>query len=249
MDQHKTGYRLIFIHGAGADGSVWGEQLAFFRQAEALTLPGHRSNESVGNEGSTSIDLYASRVHDWIVSEETVDRKPGKVILIGHSMGGAIALAYALTYPEKLAGLVLAATGPKLRVGDHLLGLLQNDYPAAVEFLVENLHTSVALDEMRKRTRETFLKMNPAVTYNDFVACNNFDVSGELSNIRGIPVLVVGGTADVMTPPKLSNRLADGIPGAKLALIDAAPHRLMQEKALEFNRLVDEFLAGLPLQV
>jgi pimeloyl-ACP methyl ester carboxylesterase len=80
----------------------------------------------------------------------------------------------------------------------------------------------------------------------DFLACNNYDVSNELARLKGIPALVVTGAADVMTPPKLANFLAENIAGAKLEFIDACGHMLQVEKAHEFNRIIDEFLANLP---
>ncbi len=243
--EHDTGYRLVFVHGAGQNGLGWAAQTEFFKHAEAVTLPGHRANEFGEEEGRHSIETYASWLHDWIVSEYTVDGVTDKVVLVGHSMGGAIALVYALTYPEHLAGMVLAGTGARLRVNHQLLDMLQNDFQAAVDFLVTNLFAANASEEMRQPTREALQQIDPRITLNDFIACNNYDVTNELGKLKNIPTLVITGMADVMTPPKLANVLAENIPGAKLQLIDAAGHMLMTEKAHEFNRLLDEFLADL----
>jgi len=246
MRDHATGYRLVFVHGAGQDGSCWAAQTQFFKHEEALTLPGHRPYEFTDSEGRKSIDEYAAWLHDWLTSEYTVDGVREKVVLVGHSMGGAIALVYALTYGDWLSGLVLVGTGARLRVNHQLLDTLQHDYAKAVDFVTDNSFTANAPDEMKQASREIMLRVPPEVTLADFGACNNYDVTGELGRLPKLPTLVVGGMADVMTPPKLATFLAENIAGAKLELIDAAGHMLIIEKAAEFNRLLDEFIATLP---
>ncbi len=246
MEEHETGNRLIFIHGAGNNSACWNEQVEFFKNAEALTLPGHRPLETFGNGGRKTIDGYAAWLNDWIISEGTVEHKTSKVVLVGHSMGSAIALVYALTYPDKLAGLVLAGGGANLKVNTSLLEALQNDFPTAVEFVVTHSFSSLAPEELRTSLRETWHDIPREVTLDDFLACNQYDVSGELNRLKNIPVLVITGAADVMTPPRLATRLAEGIPGAKLEFLDAAGHMLMQEKPQEFNRAIDQFLGSLP---
>ncbi len=177
---------------------------------------------------------------------QRVEHKTSKVVLVGHSMGSAIALVYALTYPDKLAGLVLAGGGANLKVNTSLLEALQNDFPTAVEFVVTHSFSSLAPEELRTSLRETWHDIPREVTLDDFLACNQYDVSGELNRLKNIPVLVITGAADVMTPPRLATRLAEGIPGAKLEFLDAAGHMLMQEKPQEFNRAIDQFLGSLP---
>lgn len=245
MHEHDTGYRLVFVHGAGMDATNWAAQSEFFKHAEAVTLPGHRADEFSADDERNSIEEYAAWLHDWITSEYTVDGVTDKVVLVGHSMGGAIALVYALTYPERLAGLVLAGTGARLRVNHQILDMLQKDYPVAADYIVANSFTANASEEMRWRIREVMLRTSQKVTYKDFLACNNYDVTNELGKLKKFPTLIVSGAADVMTPPKLANFLAENIPHAKLEFIDAAGHQLMVEKAHEFNRVVDEFLGSL----
>jgi pimeloyl-ACP methyl ester carboxylesterase len=245
MQDHDTGYKLIFVHGAGMDASCWAAQEEFFKNSEAVTLPGHYADEFTDVEGRKSIDEYASWLHDWIVSKYTVDGMKDKVVLVGHSMGGAIVLTYALTYPEHLSGMVLAGTGSRLRVNHQILDLLQKDYPAAVDYIVANSFSAAASDEMRWRTREVMLRVPPQVTLDDFIACNNYDVTNELGRLQKIPTLIVTGAADVMTPPKLATALSEKIPQSRLEFIDAAGHQLFTEKPHQFNDLVDDFVGSL----
>ncbi len=245
MTEHNTGYRLLFVHGAGQDGSCWHRQTEFFKHAEAVTLPGHRTEEYTDNEGRASIEEYASWLHDWITAEYTVDGIREKTILVGHSMGGAIALTYALMYGDWLSGLVLAGTGAKLRVNHQILDLLQKDYGKAVEFLTDNSFTATASAELKETNHQVMFRMQPEVTLRDFMACNNYDVSQRLTRLGNLPTLVVTGAADVMTPPRLAEFLQQNIKNSRLEIIDAAPHNLMLEKPDEFNAILDNFIASL----
>ncbi len=241
-----TGLRLVFVHGAGENASTWDAQTAFFAHAEAITLPGHRPNEYVDNEGRSSIDDYARWLHDYIRAEHNVDHQNKKVILVGHSMGGAIAQTYALMYgDEYLAGLALVATGAKLKVSPQLLEMVQKDYPAYIETVLKNSYTAAATQEMLLKSRSIKNALQPEVAYGDFVACNNFDVTAELPKLPRIPTLIVGGMADQLTPPKYSHYLAVNIPGAKLIILDAVGHSIPQEQPHEFNRILDEFISTL----
>lgn len=241
-----TGLRLVFVHGAGENASAWDAQTEFFAHAEAINLPGHHSNEYVDNEGRTSIDDYARWLHDYIRAEHNVDHQNKKVVLVGHSMGGAIAQTYALMFgKEFLAGLVLVATGAKLKVFPQILEMVQKDYPAYIESALKFSYTAAATEEMLQKSRSIKNALQPQVVYGDFIACNNFDITAEMHKLPNIPTLIVGGMADLLTPTKFSRYLGDNIPGAKLVILDGVGHAIPQERAHEFNRILDEFISTL----
>ncbi len=66
------------------------------------------------------------------------------------------------------------------------------------------------------------------------------DFTRELSRID-LPTLVLGGTADILTPPAEARRLAEHIPGAHLVLLERAGHMLMLERADELDDLLVDF--------
>ncbi|HVF98435.1 MAG TPA: alpha/beta hydrolase, partial [Chloroflexia bacterium] len=113
---------VVFIHGAGSNSGFWQEQQAAFPGARFPTLPGHFDprTRQVTSEGLGSIEEYA----DWVESY-VGDARLDRVLLNGHSMGGAIVLALALRAPTWLQGIVLTATGARLRVSPRLLDLLR----------------------------------------------------------------------------------------------------------------------------
>ena len=103
--------QLVMVHGSGQNELTYHYQTAAFADSDAVNLPGHPDGEP-----RDSIGGYV----DWL-REYAADKGYPPFVLFGHSMGGAIALDYALRFPEDLAGLVLIGTGARLRVHPNYL--------------------------------------------------------------------------------------------------------------------------------
>jgi pimeloyl-ACP methyl ester carboxylesterase len=233
----------VFVHGAGASHEFWLGQEEAFPVARRLDLPGHgpfpRTHgpppaDSNPPLPAISIDGYA----DWIAGQAEVEGWHD-VLLVGHSMGGAIVLALALRRPAWLRGLVLASTGARLRVAPELLRLLTEDYPAAVEWIVANTFGPQAHPYRREGARRQLLRMPPAVTLGDYQACDAFDVRAALeAEALTVPTLVNCRTDDVTTPPKYSEYLAAHLPHASSAWVGNAGHRAPLEQPQSWNAAV-----------
>lgn len=227
---------VVLIHGAGGSHVHWPAALRRLPGATvyALDLPGHGHSEG---EGRQSIGGYRDVVRAFLEAAGLE-----RAILVGHSMGGAIALEVALRYPKRLAGLVLVGSGARLRVAPALLQGLREDYPRAVENLVQWLFAASAPEQTRRAARRQLLEANPGVVLGDFLACDAFDVMAELPRVE-TPTLVVCGTEDRMTPLKYSEYLAAHIPGARLEAIPGGGHMVMLEQPEPVARAVAAFLA------
>ncbi|HEY4690610.1 MAG TPA: alpha/beta fold hydrolase [Anaerolineae bacterium] len=226
---------LILIHGAGENHLVWPAALRRMPGVRvfAVDLPGHGKS---GGRGRSSVAEYAAftgRLLDALKIE--------RAAIVGHSMGGAIAQQFGLTYPARTAALILVATGARLRVAPQLLKSTASDLPAAVE-LISHLEWGPGTPEQMIRLgRQQLLANRIEVLHGDYLACNAFDVMERLGDIRA-PTLVIGGTADQMTPPKYASTLAERIPGAQLALVEGAGHMVMLEREEAVARPVEQFL-------
>lgn len=226
---------LVFVHGAGGSHLNWPPRLRRLAGANtyALDLPGHGQSEG---QGRTSISAYADFVAAFL---ETLGLE--KVTLVGHSMGGATALDFALRYPEKLAGLVLVGSGARLRVAPAILDGIRQDFQAAVRLICDYAFALDAPEQLKREGPRQMGQTHPDVLYGDFAACDAFDVMVRLGEIH-CPTLAICGTADRLTPPKYSTYLRDNIPGAQLALIEDAGHMVMLEEPEAVNRAIADFV-------
>ncbi len=233
------GRPLVLVHGAGGRGEIWTPQLdglSVVAHVVAVDLPGH--GRTAGPAPRT-VSAYA----DWLVAFLDAAGLE-RVLLAGHSMGGAVAQTVALAQPERLDGLVLVGTGARLRVLQRLLELLQ-ETPSQGRSLIHGLSYGPETSSARVEAADRALaETPPLVTLGDYVACDRFDMTPELGAIRA-PTLVVVGRNDRLTPVKYARFLADAIPGARLVEIDAAGHFPQLEQPAAVNRALREFVESL----
>ncbi len=228
---------LVLVHGAGGNHTHWGFQLRGLAESArliAVDLPGHRRSQEIPD---VSIDAYAGAVAR-VVEEARATR----VVAVGHSMGGAIALTLALRRAPWLSGIVLVATGAKLRVSPAFLEGLQQSPDAACR---EILDWAVGPDcpaSIRERALADFAACPPSVFLDDFRACDRFDVRDRLAEIS-VPALVACGSDDRMTPPHFSEFLAHRIDRASLEIVPGSGHMLMIEKPEALNAAIQRWLA------
>jgi pimeloyl-ACP methyl ester carboxylesterase len=167
------------------------------------------------------------------------------VVLVGHSLGGAIAQLYGLKYGDELKALVLIGTGARLRVLPALLAQFEamiTDQDAWKQY-VEEGYSAVALD-VRQMAIKARLRISPAVLLNDFLCCDKFDIMEQVHTIK-LPTLAICGSEDEKTPVKYTKYLADRIEGATYVIVEGASHQVFMEKPEEVNQAIENFLAGL----
>jgi len=229
---------LVLGHGAGGTHLHWPPQLRRLRNADvyALDLSGHGHSPGQGRD---SIAAYGEVILAWAGA---LSLPP--FVLAGHSMGGAIALDLALNHAERLAGLVLVASGARLRVHPDILQGVQDDFPATAKLICDWALGDAASEQNRRQYLRRLLEVNPAVLRGDFLACDAFDVRPRLGEIA-VPTLVIGGAEDRLTPPRFSEYLGEHIPNAQLLLVEGAGHMVM----LEQPQRVTEAIAGFLRQV
>lgn len=234
VEHGARGAPIIFVHGAGSNHLIWGLQLRVLGaigRAVALDLPGH--SKSFG-AGRATIDAYADIVVQFLDA-----LKFERALIVGHSMGGAIAQMLALTYPTRVAGLALIGTGARLRVLPQFLDGTLTDFEKTCAQIARAQFARPDDAQIRKLEKQMRAGA-PRVLHADFAACNAFDVMNRVGEIRA-PTLVVCGRADAMTPVKYSEFLGAKIPGARLEIIANAGHAVMLEQPEELNRVLSEF--------
>ncbi len=240
------GSPLLFVHGFPLSRGTWEKQVMAFRpdhRVIAPDLPG--LGESGVRAGSVSMSQYADDLFALMQHLNV-----GPVTLVGHSMGGYVALAFAKAYPEMLKGLVLVGTKG---------GADTPEVAAARRATAEKVRTegsSVVVNAMAPKMlspSNTDAAMSASVR--DFMTpskpegaigallgmADRPDAGAWLGWIK-VRTLVITGTDDVIMPISESEALAKAIPAAELKLIPKAGHLVAFECSEAFNGILKAWL-------
>lgn len=248
-----TGPPIVFIHGAIMDHRMWHPQLERLRDeftTIAYDLRGH------GRTGGSSLAEYGLPLFvedlDGLLAALDVERP----ILCGLSLGGCVAQAYAATYPDRVAGLILADTftsGSEGLTGRLLFGTLRlfalldrvvsyKDLNRLQLVLGNALRPGVAGDES---SIQTLVDDGPTISHDEFakiveaiVAVPRSDLS--LAHIT-VPTLVLYGEHEPGFLVSQARRIAEEIPGATLASIPDAGHASNLDAPEPFTAAVRAF--------
>jgi pimeloyl-ACP methyl ester carboxylesterase len=234
-DQRKESSQhpaLLLIHGAGGTHLDWSPEL---RRMNAIVpdLPAHGKSEG---DGTSDLMDY---VNDFVALLDALEIP--KVIAVGHSMGGAIALLMALHFPQRLQGLVLLSTGANLVVNPRILEGIRNNFEATTEMLIQWMWQSNTPQAVLRRGLEQLRQTPPDILYQDYVACNQFDVLDQVHKIQ-LPTLIISGTRDKMTRLEWSEELAENIPNSELHDIGGASHMMALEQPQLIAHIVQDWL-------
>lgn len=224
--------QLMFVHGSGGTGKAWKYQSSHYPDSIVITLPGHPEGDF--------IDSIPGMVA-WL--KATVEKQGiSELVLVGHSLGGGIALQYALDYPDDVRALVLVGSGGRLRVHPDTIDFMAQADASSARFtgMIDGMLCKVS-EDFASELKADALELGPAAFLNDFRACDQFDVMESLGEIN-IPTLAVVGTEDVMTPVKYAEFLVEKMPHAEIEIIDGGTHYVFAEYPDQVNAVIDRFL-------
>jgi pimeloyl-ACP methyl ester carboxylesterase len=232
----------VMIHGAGFDHSTWALHDRWFAHhgysVLAPDLPGH--GRSAGTALTTIADLA-----DWTAALiDAVGASSAR--LIGHSMGSLIALETAARHPQRITRLDLMGTAATMTVGPDLLKDAEaNDHGAIDMVSIWGLGFQAELGGslapglwMHGGAQRVLEAGKPGVLFTDLTACNNYQNSLAAAAAVKIPVTLILGERDMMTPAKAGKALAAALPNARTVILAGAGHMMMVERP-------DEVLAAL----
>lgn len=227
--------QLLFIHGSGATEKAWKYQTEHFPGSIAITLPGHPEGECLA-----SIPAMAAWLKQYVDEHSLSD-----LVLAGHSIGGGIALQYALDYPEDVCALISIGSGGRLRVHPDTLAFVEQALaqPDSIAPMIEGFWQN-AREDIATELVADGMALGPAVFLSDFKACDEFDVMDRLGEID-LPMLAIVGTKDVMTPVKYAQFMVDKIQNARMEAIEGATHSAFVEYPDEVNAAIESFVEGL----
>ncbi len=229
---------LVLVHGAGGNHLVWPPQVRHLEETAvyALDLPGHGASPS---PPCASISAYSEVIRDFVDALELP-----WFVLAGHSMGGAIALDFALAYGHRLAGIAVVSAGARMKVSPTFLnGVVDNFLDVTAKIVDYSYYTAVSEAE-RARYLQFLRENEPVLLQRDFAVVEAFDVRDRVNTIS-VPTMILCGKHDRMTPPALSQFLHDCIGGSQFHLIDDAGHNVQIEQPEVVAMHLDRFISQL----
>jgi 3-oxoadipate enol-lactonase len=245
-----SGPPLVFAHGLGGNHLSWWQQVAHFAASHTCVVFAHRGfTPSSAVAGETAPDAYADDLAALIDELGLKD-----VALIAQSMGGWTCLEYALREPARVRALVMACTAGPINCSELDAGSFK-DWLARSQRITAELEAkdiSVASGERMESEQPGLARL-----YRQIMQLTPADFRGAVrARLRELwvqsptllarlpmPVLFINGDEDCVFPPFAGAALAALAPEGKAVRVPRAGHSVYFERAAEFNRIVEEFLA------
>ena len=242
------GLPVLFVHGFPLSRGIWQKQVDAFRSSHRVIAPDLRGfGESATKPGTATMAQFAADLHALLQKLKT-----GPVVLVGHSMGGYIAFAFARKFPEMLRGLVLVGTRPGNDTAETAAGRrttadkVKAEGPQAVIKAMAPKMLSAGNQDpgMPGEVRHLMVSSGVEGVIGALLGmAERPDVTEMLPKIS-VPTLVVTGADDTIIPSAESEKMAQVIPGAWLEVIPHAGHLVAFERADEFNRAMKTWIGA-----
>lgn len=223
---------VVFVHGAGADHTVWLLQSRWFAHhgfnALAVDLPGHGRSQGRPLAG-------IGEMADWIARLlDSLDVK--RAAVAGHSMGSLVALEFAARHPDRVRAAGLVGIAVPMAVADILLQAAEENRHEAIDMITQWGHgpgariggNPVPGMWMTGAAERLLERAAPGVLYSDLGACARYANGMSAAARTRCPTAVVLGTRDIMAPARVAEALAAAIPGSRVTRLEAG-HMLMAE--------------------
>jgi len=217
---------FVFIHGFGGQAAQWHYQMQKFaveNRVIALDLRGHGLSDKPGK----GYDM--PQIINDLETALTLLKVKGKIVLVGHSLGGAVVTEYALKNPDRIEKLVLIATAGQYKLQPMLKLALR--LPVWLLKIVEPV------------TRK-WLFAPPYVL--KALYANNMAIWNGWERFKAIevPTLVIRGHRDLVFERPLFEKVTTSIPGAEEADIGVSGHLVMLERREAVGRAIERFISS-----
>ncbi len=229
---------VVYVHG-NTGSSLWYDRV--------MDLPGFTTYApdlpnfgQSGHIAASDIDLYADYLRDWMKKLSL-----GKPVVVGHSLGGAVAVSLTIRYPDLVHKLVLADSAPLSGFPTPperyaLIEQFRSDrelMKKALKPIVPTLDDEEFLDKLT----DDAMKMNPSSYVGNARALNDFDYTGRGGEYAG-EVLVIAGEKDILISEETARSTAEAFPKGTLRVLPGVGHSVMAEDPDLFKNVVLDFI-------
>lgn len=247
---HGKGMPLMLVAGLASDSQSWQSIIGGLSRHCLVIAP---DNRGVGRTRPQDIGISIQQVADDCIA---LVRHLGRssVNLLGHSMGGFVALDLAIRYPNYINKLMLAGISAS---NSRRNGSLFSNWASCLEtgmdldrwfrnifywlFSARFFENEAAVNEAVRYAIEYPYPQSPIAFRNQVKAIASYDCTQGLSGVTA-ETMVISGKEDLLFPPEVCARLAQAIPGAAFSVIDGAGHSIHMEQPRAFTDCVLEFL-------
>lgn len=248
-----AGRPIVLLHGVTLSIATWPYQLQGLSDSyRVIALDARGHGDSKCDIETASMARLASDVAQVFAQLDLRD-----AIVVGHSMGGMMTQQLCLDFPdlarERIAGTILLSTaaapasqvpaGPRLSRGLRARGVprTRTPPPAEIAYAVARLALGRDADPRHvAHTRNMSGAVPPHITAQVLPFVVGFDIRHRLRDYP-VPALVITGSRDLLTPPRVGRELARRIPNAEFEVVPGGGHMLMMEHAEWLNERIDAF--------
>ena len=233
-EERGSGTPLVLMHGLGGSTELWRHVAGPLAEDFRVVMYDLRgSGRSAVPPGPYSMDDLLADLDGVIES-----LKLGRVLLMGHSMSGALVLAYAAAYPDKVLGAVGVGAPSEIPDAgrDGMRSRAETVEAQGMGAVAETVATNGMAPSFREAHPHAFQAFIRLLESNDPAGygaqCRvvaDLDVTAELGRISA-PVLLLAGDKDAVAPPAASEKTAAAIPRARYVQVEDCAHILPWEK-------------------
>lgn len=244
------GTPLLLLHGFTGSKLDFHDEIARLASAHRVIVPDNRGHGESTKAGEYSVSTLVADLESFVEAMGLKD-----LHLLGHSLGGMVAMRYALRRPERLGSLILMDTSPapmnmpaKLResfarsletMGVQGMIEMMKARPAPQQ--IQNGIDALGADEHWRRIEQKLTQMDPAAFHALGMELSGIaDVISQLTQLRLPTTVIVGEADDPFIEP--SRMMAKAIPNAVLEIIEDAAHSPQYENRDAWRRAIDSHL-------
>lgn len=231
---------VILIHGAGSNHLCWPAEIRRLRDSTvyAIDLPGHGKSAGTAHH---QVSSYLVAIIDFI-------DKLGlnQAVLVGHSLGAAIALQLALDHPQHVAGLVCISAAASFQIDPTFINLFRvsQTQKQTLEILKHYFSPHYGKTQWYPNLLKSLAAVRNSLWYADLRATVHFDLRSQLTRIT-TPTLVLSGEEDPLVPIADATHLARQLPNATFIGFPHHGHMLMLEEAKGVANEIHRFYSHL----
>lgn len=234
---------VIFLHGFSEDATVWTEFLKLLPKGHTYFCPDYASLTNI-----ESIDGYA----DWLKAY-TNENSITESVIIGHSMGGYIALTYAEKFADKVLGLGLfhssAYADNEERKEIRLKTARVIDQQGTAKF-IKGFYPNMFTEEFKEKDADFIEKQIESYSYfpkealvNAQIAMRSREDKTSVLKNANYPIMILAGEKDTFVPKVAALEQIDLLKNSQSAVLDGVAHAGMFENPTESAKIVTAFLS------